>query len=564
MSDQQPPNGPQDPNPPSDPEWGPPSPTGPAPGAFGQPSPPAAEQPPAYPGPTSYGAQPPGQQPFGQQPFGQQPYGDPAYGDVVANSARGNKRGLALGAGALALAAVAAGGVYFATQAGDDGGGQPEALVPATAYAFAKVDLDPPADQKVAIHEFTSKFPQGPKTTADNPVDGLLTEMFKDESGKCTYAADIKPWLGKRVAVAAVPNTSGKTQPLLLLQVKDDAKAKAALDKIRSGACDTEGEADDEFKGFTIRDGYAVLGNTQADVDGALTSAKSKSLKDNGTFTDDIGKLNGNQVIVVWADIARGFEEAAKANPQLNQLPNGVAKQIKGRLALGMHLSNNYAEIYGRVIGADTSSVKVSKPTNLTRLPKDTVVAVSVSGLQEQIESQLTQLGATGEDIDSLLAQTSEQLGVDIRKDLLPLLGSETLIALGNLPTSPTDAKFGLVTTVTDPAAAGRVGTKIADIAKSQGIELDAQVEGSTFYLTTKGYAETLKGDGGLGSSPAFTAAMGSLGDEVSGALFIDIGQLMKLRGAEAEDAASHISGFGASAGKDGGDAYMRMRLVVK
>lgn len=554
MSDQLPPNGSPEPTVPADPSW----------------DPPTAPLPPAY-QPPADGAPPVGQPPADGQPA----FGQPTYGEVIAADTRTSKRGLALGGGALALALVAAGGLYVASQAGGGGGDQPEQLVPASAFAFAKVDLDPSADQKVAINEFASKFPKGPKTTAADPIDGLLTGMFKDaDPGTCTYATDIKPWLGKRVGIAAIRGATGKTQPLILIQVKDVAKAKAAAAKITSGACAAKAgtnkamaSADNELKGFTIKDGFAAMSTTQADVDAALAAAKSKSLKGSGTFSADIDKLGANQVVVVWADLARSFEEASKQSPKLAQIPNGLTKQFTGRMVMGMHMASNYAELSGRVIGADMSEFKGSSPESLTKLPKATVIAASVNGLQTQIEKQLSQLGAGGLNLDSMLGSAGEQLGVDIRRDLLPLLGSVTTLSLGDIPTNPMDAKFGLQSTVKDPAAAGAAGAKLKALAQKRGIELDAEVAGTTFYLTSKGYAATLKSDGGLGSAPDFTAAMGSLGDQVSGAVFVNIGQLSKLsnkRDEAAMESASHLSAFGMSAGKEGDDAYLRLRLVVK
>lgn len=542
MTDEQPPTGPQEPVPPVDPG-----------------------QPPTYAPPPAYG-QPVGSLPaYGEQPpFGQSPYGgQPGYGDVVAGGQGKSKRGLVLGGGALALALVAGGGLYFASQAGS-GGGQPEELVPATAYAFAKIDLDPPAAQKVAIHEFSSKFPKAPKTTATDPIDGLLTEVFKDSTGKCSYGADIKPWLGKRIGISAITGAAGKTEPLILLQVKDDAKAKAAATKLSSDECSAGTPSKDNLKGFTIKDGYAVLSTTQADVDAALAGAKSKSLKAAGTYSADVAKLDGDQVIVLWADMQRSFDAVAKTQPNLNMIPNGLAKQFKGRVVMGLHMANDYAELSGRVIGSDMSSYTVSAPTDLTKLPKSTVIAASVNGLQAQIEKTFSQLGAAGASLDSALGAVSKQLGLDVKSELLPLLGSTTTLSLGNVPTSPLDAQFGLQSTVVDPKAAAAVGEKLKAIGEKAGVALDAEVDGTTFYLTSKGYAAKLKGDGGLGSSAAFSTAMGKLGDQVAGAVFVDIGQLTKLaKGSNAEDVA-HLSAFGMSAGKDGSDAYVRMRLVVK
>ncbi|MEO6712589.1 MAG: DUF3352 domain-containing protein [Mycobacteriales bacterium] len=580
MSDEQPPTGPHDPNPPADAGWAPPPPPSTPPGSFGPPSappsspPPAYEQPPGYQAPTEYGAQPTAAQPFAlpyaQQAYGQQTYGAAGYGDQLATPPVKSKRGLALGAGALALAAVAAGGIYVASQAGDEGK-QPESLVPSTALAFAKIDLDPPADQKLAIHEFSKKFPSGPKTTADDPMDGFLREIFKDESGNCNYETDIKPWLGKRVGIAAIAGSKGKTEPLLLLEVKDEEKAKAAKSKLTSDVCDSDepdasSEADDDLRGFAIKDGFAVLSTEQADVDAALAAAKTESLESSKTFKDDMAKLEGNQIVVVWADAGRVYDEIAKEQPKLKRVPNGLTKQIKGRLVMGMHVSNNYGEIYARVIGSDMAAVKVTKPTALGKLPQDTIAAISVTELQAQIEAQLSALGATSKEVDDVLASASKQLGISIRKELLPLLGNQTLIALGNIPTSPADTKIGIASVVDDPAAAAKAGKKLAALAKQAGLNVDVEVDGTTFYLTTKGYAEALKGDGGLDSTPLFTAAMGPLGDEVAGATYIDLGQLVELMQKRGDDTegVNKFSAFGMSAGKVGDDGYVRMRLVVK
>jgi hypothetical protein len=57
---------------------------------------------------------------------------------------------------------------------------------------------------------------------------------------------------------------------------------------------------------------------------------------------------------------------------------------------------------------------------------------------------------------------------------------------------------------------------------------------------------------------------MGSLGDQVSSAVFVDISQLVKLAGGPDAADLEHLSAFGMSSGKAGADGYVRLRLVVK
>ncbi len=491
---------------------------------------------------------------------------EPAPGDVVSAGPRpSGKRGLLVGVGALALTLLAGGGIYIASQSDSEAGGDPESVVPATAFAFAKIDLDPATDQKVAIHEFSKKFPKGPQTTSTDPMDGLLTEVFKDETGRCTYAADIKPWLGKQIAVAAVEGAGGKTVPLIAIEVTDEAAAKAALTKTTTtGEC--AGDADSgDLKGFAVKDGYGLLSNTQADVDAAVKSAGERTLSAADNFTSDIGKLDGNQVVVMWADLGRAYSAIAAETPQLGALPPALSQQMKGRVVLGVHMENDVAEFSGRTLGGDLSTVTTGTAETLKGLPEKTVMALTAAGLQKQLETQLDSLRASGMPVDDMLAQAATQFGVDVRKDLLPLFGSSTTLALGNIPTSPLDVKFGMKNLVDDPAAAEATGKKIAEIAKSAGIHLDAEVDGSTLYLATGGYAAELRAPGTLGQTPAFQKAMGELGDAVTGAFYLDISQIAALRGSGADaDDLAHLSAFGLSGGKDGSDGYFRMRLVVK
>jgi hypothetical protein len=568
MSEEHPDGGATSGTPGSDPET---TPTPPTP-----PPPPAAPSPYAPPSPYAAPTPPEAPQPYaGQPPAGD--YGAPAagypYGDTNILPAEpprgGGRRGLILGAGALVLALVAAVGVYAATQVGG-GGTQPEEVIPATAFAFAKIDLDPAADQKVAIREFASKFPSVPKPSGDDDIiDSLLRRVFEesDESEKpeckANYDADIKPWLGDRVAVAGVIGADGKPQPLLALQAKDEAKARAAFKKLLAPGC--EGSGGEDLKGLEIHKGYALLGKTPADVAAVIKAADDKPLKDAPNFTSDVAKLDGNQVMVAWVDVAKSFEIASKESPQLGTVPNSFTRQFKGRLVFGMHLETDYAEWYGRTIDNDSvADVVVGSGEHLSTLPKSTVAAVAVNGLEQQITKMLDQVGAGGVPVDDFLAQFEAQAGLRLREDVLPIFGEKTAIALGSVPQGP-DAKVGLTSKVKDPDAARTVGQKLAQLGSQFGVPIESDVDGNTFYLATGGYLTDLKGDKGLGESPTFQRAMGDLGDQLASAVYVDLGQLLTLAKDEEEyKDLQHLSAFGMSAGKDGKDAYFRARLVVK
>ncbi len=213
-----------------------------------QPAQPAQGPPPGY----GYGQNPPQAQPYGGAPYGQGPYGQQAGYPMAGQSpsaegaprrGRGGK-GLAIGISAALVVGLLGGGAVFAYSKLSGGGPQPEEALPASTVAFMKVDLNPSAGQKVDGFRFARKFPELRKQLEGLDENGdLREEVFKaiQKSGDATdldYEKDIKPWLGDRMAVAAVKDDGGSGPiPVFALAITDQDKAKEGLDKItRAGA----------------------------------------------------------------------------------------------------------------------------------------------------------------------------------------------------------------------------------------------------------------------------------------------------------------------------------------
>ena len=132
---------------------------------------------------------------------------------------------------------VAAGGGLFAYHRLASTGAMPDTFAPKSSIAFAELDLDPSASEKVAAYEFARKFPALPKAaSADTLKDTLLTEIFADSgsggTGAIDYTTQVKPWLGNRVAIDEFVDSAGRPQTIGIVQTKDAAKARAALPQI--------------------------------------------------------------------------------------------------------------------------------------------------------------------------------------------------------------------------------------------------------------------------------------------------------------------------------------------
>jgi hypothetical protein len=185
-------------------------------------------------------------QPVGQQPsahpVGSEPLGSTEVltlgqpGDVFPAespaASSGRRRGVAIGAGVLAVALLG-GGVAFAASKLSGGGAQPDEAVPASAVAYFSVDFDPSAGQKVDALRFARKFPSaGAKIGSDDDLRKALFDSIKGDGDlKGDWATDVEPWLGDRAGLAVLPAAQDGDDPgvVVVLAVKDATKAKAGL-----------------------------------------------------------------------------------------------------------------------------------------------------------------------------------------------------------------------------------------------------------------------------------------------------------------------------------------------
>ena len=110
------------------------------------------------------------------------------------------------------LVAALIGGVTVAVRGLSGGGAQPEDALPGGAFAFAKVDLDPSAGQKINAMRFLRKFPAlRDKVSLNGDLREALFESVSESAGweKLDFDKDVEPWLGSRVAIAAYPPAEG-------------------------------------------------------------------------------------------------------------------------------------------------------------------------------------------------------------------------------------------------------------------------------------------------------------------------------------------------------------------
>ena len=242
----------------------------------------------------------------------------------------------------LGVLAVVAGGSIFA-YARLNGGDQPAAVLPGNSIAYAQIDLNPSAGQKIAALRFLMKFPSVKDKiglTSDNDdLRQKLFELIKKESGDdladVDFDKDVKPWLGDRAGLAAVPGTDGdEPEPVIAVEVKNEDKATQGLDKLFANEKDKPGRA--------YVDGYVILAEDQPAVDAAVASSKESPLSENVRFADDMKALGEQGYVAFWADFkAIGLAAGSKLPAaQRNALPDGS-------FAAALRFDAQYVELKG-------------------------------------------------------------------------------------------------------------------------------------------------------------------------------------------------------------------------
>ncbi len=278
----------------------------------------------------------------------------------------GGKTGLRLTGrmiGALALVvALMVGAIVVATVRSGDTGEGPESVVPGTSFAFAKIDLDPPADQRAALGAFAKKFPLAEsndfETLRRNAINALLTNW------KLDYDKDVKPWLGRRAAVAGFPDAAGKSKVVFVLQTDDPDAAKAALAKLPDAPA------------VDARRGYVLVAEDSTVLAAALAAADRAVLSDNEAFKADTAKLQGDPVVVGWIDNKAAVAVLLADSPQDgggDPYTDQFRKNAIGRSVVGVHAATNYVEITGVTTGAP--AMAVGRPERLATLPDDSIGA---------------------------------------------------------------------------------------------------------------------------------------------------------------------------------------------
>jgi hypothetical protein len=517
--------------------------------------------------------------------------GGPEYldGSSPAEAAPDNdnrKRLIALGA-IVAGGAVVAGGAWAATSFFATGA-QPAEALPDSTIAYASVDLDPSGGQKIEAIKTLRKFPAF-TDEIDLETDDDLRERFFEEitkSGECEgldYAADVKPWLGSRAAVAAVDLGEDEPAVVGVVQVGDGGKAEEGMATLVE-ACGGEGDEADETGGWVVDGDWMVVAETEAIAQQVVDAADGSTLAGDAAFERWTGEAGDDGFMSIYvakaaaqyledaagmtgmlggplapAPDAMGLDEDCLAGattpeemdacfsapddtpsdagseeipPELQQMIDdfdGAAATVRfddGAVEVEYAMSN-YQEDLTSFFDSQTGAEMVAS------LPEDTVAAFGMSLEEGWADAVLdyvkkTMSSSDGSDIDEQLAQLETETGLAFPEDLETLLGEGVTLSLGSgldpdafANGGPGELPVG-IRVKGDADDIQAVLDKIAPQAGPEVAELLEVSEGDGFAVLAlqDDYRSKLEDTGSLGDSAAYGEVVES--DEAQSVLYVD------------------------------------------
>ncbi len=439
----------------------------------------------------------------------------------AGGSGRGGRR-TALVAGA-AVAVVAAVGVgAYGVVALMAGGDSPATALPANTVAYLSLDLDPSASQKVEAFTILRKFP-GIKKELGSQED-LRRAVFEQiqKEGECKdldYARDIEPWIGERVAVAAVPDDAKGALPVLALQVKDETKAAAGFKAL--DGCDSSDQ--DGLSGHAFVGDYAVLAETQKLADTIAQDVEAGSLADSSDFTETMDAAGDPGIVAMYAskDAPSAIATAMKSQGGGEELFGGspfgdiesTYQDFEGAAGV-VRFRDGAVEAEFAVRGVPLAVSTGDGGSSVDSLPATTAAAVSVAlrdgWLAEYLEA--TEKTGDGKEFDDLMRQGEKVSGLQLPEDIETLLGDGVTLsidagtdfeALAEAP-DPTQVPAG-IRIQGDPEKITPIIDKLTALAGPDGDLVQVETgDGQVAVSLSPDYAAALLEQGALGSSAAF------------------------------------------------------------
>jgi hypothetical protein len=315
---------------------------------------------------------------------------------------------------------------------------------PGDTAVYVSAYLQPSAGQQMELFGLIGRLRGfGDPAALEQKIDEIAQRLL-GEAG-IDYLADVRPWLGGQIALAASPGGDDSPPGMLLLAAVKDAAAA------RNGVPRLFANSGNEFTRDTIRgvevmlgDGssYAILddllivANTPERLRAALEADANvaSSLADTPAFTAAMRELDPDRLASIYVDLPRavglgeeqlvgGFGSAAVA---ITATDDGLRLDGLAPFSAGA-ASEEAREAFE--MGDQESTLADWMP----RSASAEAVVFGVAQSLQDLEASLDQAEGFGPAVDALnqlRVIAAFGLGINVNRDLLPLLDGESAVAL--------------------------------------------------------------------------------------------------------------------------------------
>jgi Protein of unknown function (DUF3352) len=450
-------------------------------------------------------------------------------------SGKVSRRGGIVAAASVAVVAAVGVGAYGVVQF-MSGGSSPATAVPASAVGYLSLDLDPSGPQKLEAFKLMRKFPALKSELGS--TDDLRRTLFEDiqEESDCkdlSYEEDVEPWIGNRIAVAAVPD-GDKPAPLVVLQVTDQAKAKAGVRAL--AAC-----GDDAATGISFVGDYLLLAETQKQVDAMAADAQEATLADSPGFTTAMDRTGEPGIISMYAspDAPQALVDAegdamssapGVSRQQSRQLQK-VLKDFEGAAGV-VRFHDGAVEAEFSAAGLPGQTTGTGGDSGVSELPSTTAAVFAMalpSGWIDQYLDVMKDSLPDGMSLNRAFREGERATGLRLPQDIETLLGEGVSVSvdgsanLRKLVESPDPRRIPAGIRIKgDPDKIRPIITKLKKAAGPQsGIVKVRSGDDSVAIGLSRRYVKTLAGHGGLGSLISFQDAVPNA-DAASGVFYLN------------------------------------------
>ncbi|MDO7869361.1 DUF3352 domain-containing protein [Nocardioides jiangxiensis] len=502
------------------------------------------------------------------------------------------RKGLALGVGGAVLAVAAVGGGVWGYKVFYGQGDQPAQALPAKGLlGYMAIDMSPNGEQLLAARSTLKKFPGIADEIKLGGKDDIRKELFdklKGDGDGCgdldDYDKDVKPWLGDRLAVAALDEGEGKEPAeVVVLQTKDHAKAKAAESAILS-CMGQDLDPSEERLSAAFSGDWLVVAQGDGKAESVVKAAAKGSLADDdsyATWTD----AAGDPGIITAYGSKLGYQrmiDFMTADSSM-KIPDAVADEAKKFAGAG--LVGRFRDGGLEIELASKAGGKVATSGDIvSSLPKSTVAAFGVGlpdGWRDTVEKFYgpvleDEAGVSLKQAEEMLTQ---QTGLTF-DDVETLLGKGLTVSVDSglsgdafEQMDPTALPVG-IKIKGDPDKIEKVVEKVRATFGAQGMPsgfIVSKESGDYEILSVNPkYADKLASERGLGDTETFKKLVPNASDSVS-SFFLDfdaqnwLDDLFKDLDApkDVRDNVAPLSGIGLSSWKDGDKAHVLIKVAT-